>query len=97
MEAITFSWDDQKNRSNQKKHGVSFEETQTVFFDEQALEYYDPDHSANEDRYLMLGLGYRLRLLVVSYALRRKGSEIRIISVRKATKKEQRTYFGETR
>ena len=96
MEAITFSWNDQKNRSNQKKHGVSFEEAQTVFFDEQALEYYDPDHSANEDRYLMLGLGYRLRLLVVSYALRRKGSEIRIISVRKATKKEQRTYFGET-
>ena len=68
-----------------------------MFFDEHAVEYFDPDHSANGDRYLMLGLGYRLRLLVVSYALREEGSEIRIISVRKATKKEQKTYFGEGR
>lgn len=97
MKAITFCWDDRKNASNRKKHGVSFEEAQTVFFDEQALEYYDPDHSANEDRYLMLGLGYRLRLLVVSYSLRQEEAEIRIISARKATKKEQKTYFGERR
>jgi hypothetical protein len=97
MLTITFSWDDRKNRSNQKKHGVSFEEAQTVFFDEHAVEYFDPDHSANEDRYLMLGLGYRLRILVVSYALRAEGSEIRIISARKATKKEQKTYLGEGR
>ena len=97
MATIAFSWDDRKNRSNRKKHGISFEEAQTVFFDEHAVEYFDPDHSASEDRYLMLGLGYRLRLLVVSYALREDGSEIRIISARKATKKEQKTYFGEGR
>ena len=97
MLTITFSWDDRKNKSNQKKHGVLFEEAQTVFFDEHAVEYFDPDHSANEDRYLMLGLGYRLRILVVSYALRAEGSEIRIMSARKATKKEQKTYLGEGR
>ena len=68
-----------------------------MFFDEHAVEYFDPDHSANEDRYLMLGLGYRLQILVVSYALRAEGSEIRIISARKATKKEQKTYLGEGR
>jgi uncharacterized DUF497 family protein len=95
MPNITFSWDDRKNRSNLKKHGISFEEAQTVFFDEQAIEYFDPDHSAKEDRYLMLGLGHRLQVLVVSYALRQEGSEIRIISARKATKKEEKAYFGE--
>jgi uncharacterized protein len=97
MSAITFSWDDQKNKSNQKKHGVSFEEAQTVFFDEQAIEYFDPGHSANEHRYLMLGLDYRLRILVVSYTLRESDSVIRIISARKATKKEQKNYLGEGR
>jgi len=66
-----------------------------VFFDERAVEYFDPDHSADEDRYLMLGLGYRLRLLVVSYALRESVAEVRIIFARKATKKEHKAYFGE--
>lgn len=97
MSAIALSWDDQKNRSNQKKHGVSLEEAQTVFFDEQAIEYFDPDHSANEHRYLILGLDYRLRILVVSYTLRESDSVIRIISARKATKKEQKNYLGEDR
>jgi len=59
MNSITFSWDDRKNKANQKKHGVSFEEAQTVFFDEHAIEYYDPDHSESEDRFLMLGLSYQ--------------------------------------
>ena len=97
MNSITFSWDDRKNKANQKKHGVSFEEAQTVFFDEYAIEYSDPGHSEEEDRYLMLGFSYRLRVLVVSYSLRKNGSEIRIISTRKATKKEQNFYSGERR
>ena len=96
MISIVFSWDDKKNLLNQKKHGVSFEEAQTVFFDENALEYYDPDHSQDEDRYLLLGLSYRLRILVVSYCFRKNDSEIRIISARKATKKEQKAYTGES-
>ena len=95
MNSIGFSWDDRKNKSNQKKHKVSFEEAQTVFFDEHAIEYYDPDHSESEDRFLMLGHSYRIRILVVSYTLRKEGSEIRIISARKATKKEQKAYLGE--
>jgi uncharacterized DUF497 family protein len=95
MNSISFSWDDRKNKANQKKHGVSFEEGQTVFFDENAIEYFDPDHSEDEDRFLMLGLSYRLRILVVSYTLRKRGTEIRIISTKKATKKEQKEYTGE--
>ncbi|MBW1769157.1 MAG: BrnT family toxin [Deltaproteobacteria bacterium] len=94
MKSIIFSWDDRKNRSNQKKHGVSFEEAQSVFFDDKAIEYFDPDHSENEDRFLMLGLSYHLRVLVVSYCLHDNDSEIRIISGRKTTKKEQKIYRG---
>ncbi len=74
---------------------LSFEEAQTVFFDEHAIEYYDLDHSESEDRFLMLGHSYRLRVLVVSHILRKAGTGIRIISARKATKKEQKAYLGE--
>jgi len=95
MIPISFSWDDRKNISNQKKHKISFDEAQTVFFDEHAIEYYDPDHPESEDRFLMLGHSYRIRILIVSYTLRKEGSEIRIISARKATKKEQKAYLGE--
>jgi uncharacterized DUF497 family protein len=94
MKPIKFSWDGRKNKANQSKHRVSFDEAQTIFFDGNAIEFFDPDHSRDEDRFLMLGLSYRLRLLVVSYCLYKDGSEIRIISARKATKKEQKTYFG---
>ncbi len=97
MNSITFSWDNRKNKANQKKHGVSFEEAQTVFFDENAIEYFDPDHSEEEDRYLMLGFSYRLRVLVVSHSLQKNVSEIGIISARRATKKEQKIYSGERR
>ena len=90
MNSVGFSWDNRKNSTNQKKHGVTFEEAQSVFFDENAIEYFDPDHSESEDRFLMLGHSYRLRVLVVSYTLRNDGTEIRIISARKATKKEQK-------
>jgi len=95
MNSISFSWDDRKNRANRTKHKVSFEEAQTVFFDEYAIEYFDPDHSESEDRFLMLGLSQKIRVLVVSYTLRIDGAEIRIISARKATKKEQKAYSGD--
>jgi uncharacterized DUF497 family protein len=93
MEDIEFSWDARKARQNLQKHKVSFEEAATVFYDEDAIEFFDPEHSADEDRFLMLGLSGRLRIMVVSYCLRRKGSEIRIISARKATKKEEKVYI----
>jgi uncharacterized DUF497 family protein len=94
MESLDFSWDDRKNKTNQKKHGISFEEAQTVFFDENAIEFFDPDHSEKENRFIMLGLSYRLRILVVCHCLRKDDSEIRTISARKATKKEQKVYLG---
>lgn len=95
MKSISFSWDDQKNKANQKKHKISFGEAQSVFFDGNAIEYHDPDHSESEDRFLMLGLSYKIQILVVSYTLRQDGTEIRIISARKATKHEQKAYAGE--
>ncbi len=94
MKSLSFSWDNRKNKSNQKKHAVSFEEAQTVFFDENAIEYFDPDHSDGEDRFIMLGLSSRLRILVVCHCIRENDSEIRIISARKATKKERKVYTG---
>ena len=94
MSKLAFSWDDDKAKQNRKKHKVSFEEASTVFFDENAVEYFDPDHSEGEDRFLMLGIRCRLRLVVVCYCLRKDGSEIRIISARTATKKEQRVILG---
>jgi uncharacterized DUF497 family protein len=79
MESLRFSWDNRENKANQKKHGISFDEAQTVFFDENAVEFFDPDHSKNENRFIMLGLSYRLRILVVCHCLRKNDTEIRII------------------
>jgi len=97
MKSIAFSWDDNKNNANKKKHRVSFDEAQTVFYDENAIEFFDPDHSQIENRFLMLGISHRLQVLVVSYCLRNDDSEIRIISARKSTKKEEKEYFGGAR
>ena len=97
MSTVRFGWDDDKNKLNKKKHGVSFEEAQTVFYDDHAIEFYDPDHSGHEDRFLMLGMSYRLRVLLVCHCFREKDSLIRIISARKATQKETERYErGET-
>lgn len=62
---LRFVWDEKKNRANQRKHGVSFQEAQTAFYDENAKVYSDPDHSEDEARFLLLGMSYRLRTLVV--------------------------------
>jgi len=94
MDSLRFSWDNQKDKSNKKKHGISFKEAQTIFFDEKAVEFFDPDHSESENRFIMLGLSYRLRVLVVCHCLRKSESEVRIISARRATKKEQKVYWG---
>lgn len=91
---IQFEWDEQKNRENQTKHRVSFEEAQTVFFDENAIRYYDPDHSEDEDRFIMLGMGFNLRVLIVCHCYRENDQIIRIISARKADRKEQSEYWS---
>jgi hypothetical protein len=94
MEGIEFVWDEKKNLANRRKHGVSFEEAQTVFFDENAKLYFDPDHSEDEDRFLLLGLSFALRELVVSHCYRQSDAVIRIISARKADKREQHDYWS---
>ncbi len=95
MTEIKFSWDEGKDRLNRRKHGVSFEEARTIFYDENALRFPDPDHSQDEDRFLLLGVGYRLRVLLVCHCFRQDDSIIRIISARKATKKEIERYEKE--
>lgn len=91
MPSLTFEWDEEKNVSNQKKHGVSFQEAETVFIDENALLIHDPD-SSQEDRFILFGLSAKFRLLVVCHCYRKEDEVIRIISARKATKPEQKSY-----
>ena len=92
MKKIIFEWDDTKNERNQTKHGVAFEDAQTVFFDERAIQFDDPDHSIDEERFLLLGFSQKLNVLVVCHCYRSDESIVRIISARKATKKEQKVY-----
>ena len=92
---IDFVWDTRKNAINKKKHGVSFEEARDVFYDENAIRYFDPDHSEEEDRFLMLGMSAKLKVLVVSHCHVEDDSTIRIISARKATKREEEAYWRE--
>lgn len=92
MHELRFEWDEAKNRSNTRKHGVSFEEAQTVFLDDHAIRFHDPDHSDDEDRFLMLGTSFRLRVLIVCHCYRQSDRVIRIISARKATRSETLDY-----
>lgn len=92
MSAPRFEWDPRKAAQNLKKHGVAFPEAQTVFEDEDALLIPDPDHSIDEDRYILLGLSGALRVLVVVHCERQEGDVIRLISARKATRPEQQNY-----
>jgi uncharacterized DUF497 family protein len=92
MSALQFEWDEHKADTNAKKHGVTFEEARTVFFDEQARLIDDPDHSEDEERFVILGLSSTPRLLLVCHCYRKAGNVIRIISARKATARESRSY-----
>lgn len=93
MAHLRFEWDKGKSALNQKKHGVSFEEAQTVFLDENALFIHDPDHSGEEDRFILLGLSAQFRVLVVCHCYRKSDEVIRIISARKAARSEQKRYW----
>jgi hypothetical protein len=92
MDIIKFEWDPHKNEINQKKHKISFEEAQTVFYDEEALLIADPEHSQEEDRFILLGLSKKANLLIVCHCYRASDTVIRIISARKETKNETRQY-----
>lgn len=93
MENLKFEWDENKNTINKSKHNISFEEAQTVFFDELALVIDDPDHSEQEDRFIILGQSSQAKLLVVCHCYRESDTVIRIISARKATKTESSQYY----
>jgi uncharacterized DUF497 family protein len=92
MADLRFEWDPAKAASNLRKHGVSFEEASTAFSDEHALLIDDPEHSAEEDRFILLGLSTTLRLLIVAHSYRRGDDAIRLISARKATRPEKTAY-----
>ena len=92
MDIINFEWDENKNAINKRKHHISFEEAQTVFYDDEALDIDDPEHSEQEERFIILGMSTRANLLVVCHCYRQSETVIRIISARKATKNEARQY-----
>lgn len=93
MENLKFEWDENKNTINKNKHNIAFEEAQTVFYDELALVIDDPDHSEQEDRFIILGQSSQAKLLVVCHCYRESDTVIRIISARKATKTESSQYY----
>ena len=92
MNEIAFTWDDRKAKDNLRKHGVSFEEATTAFTDERARLKHDPEHSRDEDRFILLGFSAKLCMLVVVHVYRQAETEIRIISARKATRNERKQY-----
>ena len=94
MNRLIFEWDNEKNRINQKKHSISFEEAKSVFYDDKAIQFWDADHSEAENRFLLLGRSSKMRILLIVHSYREQESVIRIISARKATKNERKHYGG---
>lgn len=91
---MRFEWDPPKAAANLKKHQVSFDEAKSVFYDEFAVQFFDEEHSSDEERFLMLGMSSGAKLLIVCHCERERGEVIRIISARKATKRESAFYQG---
>ena len=94
MKEIHFIWSSTKAKTNLLKHKISFDEATSVFSDDNARLIYDPAHSLEEERFLLLGISYKLRILIVVHCMKDDDNEIRIISARKASKKEQKQYGG---
>jgi len=92
---IKFEWDKSKASSNKRKHGISFEEAQSVFYDDYAIQFFDDENSNEEDRFLILGHSNQSRILLICHCEKDAGNLIRIISARKATAKERKLYKGE--
>jgi uncharacterized DUF497 family protein len=91
---LKFEWDPVKAAANLRKHQVSFDEAQSVFYDDFAIQFYDDDHSSDEERFLLLGMSSEAKLLIVCHCERKRGEVIRIISARKATRHESVFYRG---
>jgi len=93
MDELRFEWDKKKERINIKKHGISFEEASSAFYDEKAIQFFDPDHSEDEDRFILLGISFKLRILVVCHCFRESETVVRLVSARKADRDEQKEYW----
>jgi len=93
MKELKLEWDKRKDKTNVRKHGISFEEARMAFYDENGFQFFDPDHSEDEDRFLFLGMSFKLRVLVVCHCFRESETVVRIISARKADKEEERDYW----
>jgi len=94
MKKLVFEWNKRKENANIKKHGISFNEARTTFYDENAVQFFDPDHSDEEDRFILVGVSYRLNTLVVCHCFRENEITVRIISARKADKDEENVYWS---
>ena len=97
MDELRFEWDERKEKANIKKHGVSFNEARMVFYDENAIQFSDPEHSESEDRFILLGICLKLRILVVCHCFRESETVVRIISARKADGDEENEYWRNRR
>lgn len=95
MKILSFEWDKKKENANVKKYGISFEDARTAFYDEHALQFYDPDHSGDEERFILLGTNHKLKTLVVCHCFKEAETVIRIISARTADKDEQNAYWSQ--
>jgi len=89
---MNFEWNEAKNKVNREKHGIWFEEARSVFADDLARVFYDPEHSEDEERFIVIGMSSSSRLLMVVHCYREEGVIVRIISARKSTKKERLEY-----
>ena len=94
MNHIQFEWDENKDKINKKKHKIAFDEAKTVFYDPAALIIHDPDHSEDEERFLIMGMSQKLKILVVCHCYKENDEIIRIITARKANKDEIEQYGG---
>ena len=97
MIELRFEWDNRKEKVNVKKHGISFDEAHTVFYDENAIQFFDPDHTDDENRFILLGVSFKLKVLVVCHCFRESDTVIRIISARKADGDEEQEYWRNRR
>ncbi|MGH9428267.1 MAG: BrnT family toxin [Terriglobia bacterium] len=97
MDELRFKWDDEKEKINIRKHGISFDEARKVFYDEKAIQFFDPDHSEEEDRFILLGISFKLRILVVCHCFRESETVVRLFSARKADRDEEQEYWRRRR
>ncbi|MDP8207353.1 MAG: BrnT family toxin [Candidatus Electryonea clarkiae] len=93
MNHLQFEWDERKEKQNVKKHGISFNEARSVFYDENAMQFFDPDHSDDEDRFIIIGLSFKLRVVIVCHCFREDETVVRIISARRANKSEEQDFW----